>query len=360
MKNVFTLLCLLFLSLTAQATVITLNNNNPTPGQYTTFAAAYIAASVGDTILVHGSATSYGNIEIFKKLTVIGPGHKPNTPSGLGAKFGVVFIAENLTGVRIYGIEFSIIRRSFSAPWGLQNVDSLIIENVLITGSSSVGIYVGNSCNHLIIRNSVIQGRISFDLDNGGSPSDVDGVILENNYFSINNPLDTWGGAGNKVVSNNIFSWSGAGTLVRFNIRNTFLENNIFYGITPNSGTQTDCIYANNITYLTSNDNLPPAGQAGSNNLPGVNPLFVNPFVPPASSAFDYTRDYRLQLGSPAIGAGTNGTDIGMYEPTFTFSKTGEPARPQATVVMPNPVAVPVNGTTNVNFTIRKSTTETN
>ena len=168
-----------------------------------------------------------------------------------------------------------------------------------------------------------------------------------------------WGGTGDKVVSNNIFAWSGAGSLVSGNIRNTLFENNIFYGITPNSGTQTDCIYANNITYLTSNDNLPPAGQAGSNNLPGVNPLFVNP-APVSSPLFDYARDYRLQPGSPAIGAGTLGTDIGMYEPDFTFSKTGEPARPQTTAVLPNPGSVPVNGTTNVNFTIRKSTTETN
>jgi hypothetical protein len=357
MKNVFTLLCLLFLSLTAQATVLTLNNNNPTPGQYTTFAAAHNAASAGDTILVHGSPTSYDAIIISKKLIIIGPGHKPNTPSGQGARFGFIAIADNITGIKIYGLKVQCIAAGFSSS-PLKNVDSLHIENVFFeSGFQQVAIYAGDNCDFLVIRSSVFD-NVMISL----AGSNINDVIIENNYItrapSSLTSLISWGGTGNKIVRNNIFA--GASGVVGDVIRNTIFENNIFYGVTPNFGTQTDCLYANNITYLTSNDQLPPAGQAGSNNLPGVNPLFVNPFVPPAPGNFDYTRDYRLQPGSPAIGAGTFGTDIGMYEPDFTFSKTGEPARPQATAVLPNPVSVPVNGTTNVNFTIRKSTTETN
>lgn len=356
MKNVFTLLCLLFLSLTAQATVLTLNNNNPTPGQYTTFAAAHTAAAAGDTILVHGSPLTYGVAVISKKLAIIGPGHKPNTPSGLPATFDQIAISNNLVGVRLSGLRIAYITGVSSQS--LTNVDSLIIDNSFFFGVGGFGLYAGTDCNHLVIRNSIFQFAI---IQFGGT--NIDDVVLENNFLVAPGILAGWGGVGNKVVSNNVFAYAGSGYLLfpgSPEARNTLFQNNIFYGVTANFGTQTDCIYANNISFGSFDNQLPPNGQGGSGNLVNVDPLFVNPTPIGSLISFQYTRDYRLQPGSPAIGAGTFGTDIGMYEPDFTFSKTGEPARPQATALLPNPVSVPVNGTTNVNFTIRKSTTETN
>lgn len=346
--KILSLACFLLLAAYAQAAILTLNNNTPTPGQYTTFAAAQTAAAAGDTILVHGSPTNYGAITISKRLTVIGPGHKPNTLSGLGATFNTVTIADNLTGVRIYGVKLTQI----SGPSTyLNNVDSLIIEKVFFAGT---GLFAGANCNYVAIRNSVLTGWIALQNSN------VDSVFLENNYISSDNtgvPLVDWGGAGTKFVSNNIFAWSGAGILLSGTMRNAIFLNNIFYGLTANTGTQMDCLYANNLSFgHNSNNTLPPTGQGGSNNLVNVNPQIVNIQTPTQASAFDYTRNYRLQPASPAKGAGDGGTDIGLYEPDFQFSMTGEPARPQAVSITPNPVVVPSGGTTTVNFTIRKST----
>ncbi len=336
----------------AHATTLTLNNNNPTPGQYTTFDAAQTAAATGDTILVHGSPTSYGTASITKKLTIIGPGHKPRTTSGLAAKFGAIWISNNTSGVNIHGLKIDYV----SGPSGgfLFNVDTLTIENTFFLGNSGFGMYAGTNCNYIRIRNSVLEfAIISF------GDTNVTDVVLENNYITAPGVLAGWGGSGNKLVSNNIFTWSGAGTVLQAgspSARNTLFRNNIFYGMTPNGGTQTDCLYANNLTFGTSNNNMPPAGQGGSNNLINVNPQFVNVQLPNQASDFDYTRNYRLQPASPAKGAGEGGTDIGLYEPDFEFSMTGEPARPQALSITPNPVVVPSGGTTTVNFTIRKST----
>ncbi len=348
MKKVLLSFSLLLGALGAsRAAVLTLNNNTPTPGQYTTFAAAQTAAAAGDTILVQGSPTSYGTITISKRLALIGPGHKPNTSSGVGATFSSVFINGGLTGVHIYGIIVSGINSPGSGF--LDNVDSLIIENVFFNG----GIAAGNNCNHLVIRGSVFQGA-AISLGN----TNIDGVIVENNYFSTGNScLSSWGGTGAKLVSNNIFASSGgSNSLVSGSIQNTIFQNNIFYGIAANSGTQTDCLYANNLSFGHVNNNtLPPTGQNGSNNLVNVDPKIVN--IPaPSSAAFAYTRNYRLQADSPCKGAGIGGTDIGLYEPDFEFSMTGEPQRPQALSLNPNPAVVPNGGTTTVNFTIRKST----
>ena len=63
------------------ATVRTVNNSTSlpvNPGQYTTISAAITAASAGDTILVTGNVASYGeNLNISKKLTLIGTGYDP-------------------------------------------------------------------------------------------------------------------------------------------------------------------------------------------------------------------------------------------------------------------------------------------
>lgn len=272
MKKVLLSFSLLLGALGAsRAAVLTLNNNTPTPGQYTTFAAAQTAAAAGDTILVQGSPTSYGDITISKRLALIGQGHKPNTSLGVGATFSNITISSNLTGVRIYGIKAGIITGNDPAGSGMLNVDSLTIENVYLQNV----LVVGTDCNTIVVRGCVIDGVISLNNKN------VDGVIIENNYFSGITYggyfLTGWGGTGAKLVTNNIFAYSGGGYLVNGNINNTIFQNNIFYGVTANfvggSGVQTDCLYVNNLSFgHTNNNTLPPTGQGGSNNLVNVDP----------------------------------------------------------------------------------------
>ena len=65
MKNLLLLSCLLFTSL-LQAKVLTVSNRSGNSAQYETVPAAIAAAAAGDTIYIHGSETSYGNIIIDK------------------------------------------------------------------------------------------------------------------------------------------------------------------------------------------------------------------------------------------------------------------------------------------------------
>lgn len=352
MKNLILVFCALCLGVTARAATFTLNNNNPSPGQYTTFAAAQTAASAGDTILVHGSPDSYLTMVVTKSLTIIGPGHKPKGAGLLNAKVGSIIIAANLSNIRISGLTITTQIANDA------NVSNVTIENCFFSINSNIAIDIAAGSNNWLIRNNIFN-------DAGSVPACIDlndanqsGIIITNNYFSAPGVLIGFSGANPKLVTNNIFAWSGAGNAFNGNVNNTIFENNIFIGSNPNTGVQTNCVYNNNLTYLTTNNTLPPAGQSGSGNLVNVNPLFENAFTPPASSAFNYAGNYRLQAGSPAKGAGTGGTDLGIYEPDNVFSMTGEPARPQTTAVNVNPAVVPLNGSTLVNFTIRKSTAD--
>lgn len=90
MKKLITILSL-SLSLTSFAGVITCSNNPNSPGQYTSLQDAIDNANAGDTILVHGSGTSYGNITLNSKaLTFIGAGI--NQPSSDISQLGRVQI----------------------------------------------------------------------------------------------------------------------------------------------------------------------------------------------------------------------------------------------------------------------------
>ncbi len=64
----------------AFSTIRRVNNNSGVTGTnvYATFAAAYSASAAGDTLLVEGSITSYGDITLTKRLAIFGPGYDLN------------------------------------------------------------------------------------------------------------------------------------------------------------------------------------------------------------------------------------------------------------------------------------------
>ena len=74
-KLTFLLLCLCYIS--TYANCWRLNNNPAINADFRTFAEAHDAAAAGDTIYVEGNGNEahYGNIQISKKLIIIGPGY---------------------------------------------------------------------------------------------------------------------------------------------------------------------------------------------------------------------------------------------------------------------------------------------
>jgi hypothetical protein len=330
----------------AEAAIIQLNNNSDSPlGHFSTWTAAQNAAAAGDTIMVHGSPTSYGSASLSKSLVIIGPGHRPNKIPLYPATFSSISIGSGKTGVKIYGV----LCTSFLSFDG--NTVDLLLDGVH-ADVTSTGVHT-----NIRIRNSILEG-----VDLGSS----DNVIIENNYIYTNSTtsgaalLVNVDGTGNKLFNQNIFVGRNSSNLISASatMRNTVFTNNIFYGVRANIGTQIDCVYGNNLSFGHSTDNsLPPAGQTGSNNIVNQDPQFVNAHAVGGDviSTF-YTRDFRLQPTSPAIGTGTFGTDMGMYTPTFEFSMTGEPLRPQVLNMSANPGLVPPGGSTTIEFTGRKAT----
>lgn len=320
--------------------VITVDNKINSPGQYTDLQAAIDAASDGDTIYVSGSETNYGSITLVKRLTLFGAGYKPDKELPLSSKIGSISFSEDALnflssdGSKIIGFEIqgSIyangfddieIRRNYCyasadyAPIGLSpNSSGWIIENNLIDRDRfGRSINVGNASS-LIINNNIFDGYI----------------------FSSNQP--------SVVITNNISLRDGDAFS---SISNAVISNNIFYRAAPQGCSQS--FFNNNLTYLTSNDALPYGDNVGSGNLVGVDPQFVT--FPPAGDLFSFDYDFHLQAGSPAIGAGTDGTDIGAYGGASPIRIGGEPSLPQIKSMIIDNVLAP-EGTMHIEATAKK------
>jgi hypothetical protein len=83
--------------------------------------------------------------------------------------------------------------------------------------------------------------------------------------------------------------------------------------------------FTNSVMKLLVDHSLLPTNWPGAGNIVG-DPVFLNP-NPPTNSWPTFTNDFRLQAGSPGIGTGPNGLDIGAcVAPGASIS--GEPSSP--------------------------------
>ena len=91
------------------------------------------------------------------------------------------------------------------------------------------------------------------------------------------------------------------------------MNNNIFYvtgGATTIGLTGSTLSASNNLTYAGNGASL--SNFPGTGNLNNVDPMFIS--ATNAGIASYYSNNYRVELGSPAENAGTDGMDIGRRE----------------------------------------------
>jgi len=194
-----------FLSYSGFATIRTVNNNPNSPGQYTKITDAITAAADGDTIMIAGSNTDYGDITISKRLTLIGTGYSPRKEVALVSKFGSItfspgtsnnsvlyglFIRGNVNGSGSALNGITIRRCAIVVGCNFNSVSNISIHDCIVFGAIIV-----TNCNNFLIANNIIY-----------------------NYISGT-------GATNVLVKNNLFNGSSIGLY----INDVLYSNNIFY-----------------------------------------------------------------------------------------------------------------------------------
>jgi len=339
-KLLLMILCSMFF-LTSRATQITVSNDPNRPAQYSDLQTAIGDANEGDTLIIFTSATSYGNITVSKRLVLVGEGHFacsiPNA-SVIGAislQDGTFPTTEPDSSIFV-SLYFTGAITSFSA-----NIDGIRVERCYFNSGNAILPSGVGSINGWIVINNIFQfndgspGTIyCVNLNNGSDHFFSNNLFILPNIFSGgNNYFLGFSNSSNNIFNNNIFIYLNTpSSLVKSfgSFTNGTFVNNIFYGI--DLVTCLNCIYFANLTWLTvDNGDIPAA-----NNLLDTDPKFVD-----LSNVTTPCNDFHLDIGSPALGAGANGDDLGIFGGNQTFEEilSGLPTSPIITnFFLNNPV----------------------
>lgn len=351
MKKLLTFLSVIALFLmtnTANATTYTVSNDANRPAQFTGLQAAVDSASAGDTILITGSATSYGTATLYKPLVLIGESF--STTSGFARTLIQTLNLYRLnsslssSGSSIQGILLNgnvDINGNFSgATTGQEGLDNIEFERCYFNGDFFVTDANGTYSN-ILLKNCVFDFRVWITENN------LSNFLFQNCVFtgatlygsgSGTGGSDTYNG--NLVIRNSMFLNKTSSTFSDFS--GAVIENCIFYKAEPQGATNST--FNNNLTYLNNDNTIPYTSNVGSGNIIGSDPMLNN--YPQLGGAWSTSHNYALLPGSPAIGTGTNGTDIGLNGGSLPVTNIPlTPKNPAVTSLVIPQTSVPVGGT---------------
>lgn len=313
---------------TAHATVWRVNNIPGVDADFTSIATAISAASAGDTLYVEGSHINYGAVSLNKRLIIIGTGYFLNANDSTQAlpnstMFTTVTVSSSATGGIIYGVDLDNITIS---------ANDFTLQRCYIYSASSTGVPVEvatNTSNVSILQNYIRNGYCSSSTSYALEiNSNCSNIIVSNNMIMLgayNCNYDPYAvlmsSSSSAIFAHNVIYGD-------FRVYNSVVQNNIL--------ARGDMSGSSNVVQYNI-DNGASFGTGNGNQI-SVNINNVLTLSGSYSADDDY---YELKAGSPALGAGMNGVDIGMYGGSLAYKKSGLPPIPaifEATV--------PVSGTT--------------
>lgn len=299
-KVIFCTAIILLFCINTNAKIWRVNNNPGVTADFTTAQAANDAPAVmnGDTIHLEPSLTYYGGLSTNKRLVWISTGD---------------FLTEN-TGNQFSNTPGKLNFHIYINPGSEGSVFSIIVDpgsGVIYIGAPSITL-LRCKVNQIDINapNAVVSqcffyiGSIQLGLA-------ATNVLISNN--NIYNPVYAAYETSSAVITNNIFRSFNVNRL----IYNAVIQNNICIG----SGTWT--FYNSTVSYNMSSSSNLPTGNFNQVNIP-MTDVFVN-----WNGTDD--NDFILKPGSPAIGAGFGGTDMGVFGGNTPYKLALQPAVPAIT-----------------------------
>ena len=289
------------------AATLLVDNNWDHDADYRTLQAAVDGASAGDTIILAGSGTSYGNATVTKRLNIYGNGY---------------YLEENGLG-----------EMAWESPVGDITFSEIIENNIVMAtsdGSVLAGVNMSSSDDWLKIERAdnitIKRNRISrIGIGDNGTYTSI-GINIYRNYIHY-----YFGIYINRLASANIHNNIIRGRINVLENATVIIKNNII------TGSDTDEIFfydnsdgeaVNNIvteiilyegSFATFHDNYITTVYDMENNL------FVWNSSPDGK--------YDFKTNSPALGACQDGADCGAFGGTTPYLLSGIPARPRVTLV---------------------------
>lgn len=297
----------------AEAKLITVDNNSGSVAMYSSLQSAIDAAATGDTIFIAGSPSSYGSVNVGRRLKFVGPGYflGEHAVPGINPNSAHVdqFYLRRVDLMNATGCTFSGLSCSVQANEG--GITGIAIDKCRLNGLSSaynmtvtvsrcwltggIGLETSGSS----IRNSVIGSSIM--LRNGATVTNC--VVRD---FNSSDYIDTTVGSS---ISNVVFVTSTA-----VNITKAAFASRC-------KGSISHCLSVSGPGPSGGSSYLPD----GLGNVPTVH-LFYDVFT---GGLLD--KAYYLIDDSPAKGAGFGGVDMGIFTGTQPYIISGLPQIPRIT-----------------------------
>jgi len=325
--SVLTFLLIAFSVTITNAHVYRVNNNPGVNANFTNFTAAQNVAVNGDTLYFEGSPVSYGDITITKQLCIIGPGYflteNPQTQSNpVTAQFGIINFNPGSSNSTLSGFV-------------LNGAINIKVGNIMVKGNHCKYIVINNASsfsNIFLLKNYIVNENWSgIAISAGGGSSEINNIVISNNYLGgdacIVLPSTCMCIISNNVLVNNM------------DVYNSIIANNI-----QRVGNQTlhNNYYYNNI----GNGTQFPIGNGNQQSID-----MVNVFVGLTGHSTD--GQWQLKEYSPAIGAGNDGLDCGMFGGTDPYVLSGLPAIPAIYQIM---MPTTGNSSSGINVTVKAKT----
>jgi len=339
MKNFVLLICLIFAGLYVQAAKLRVNNELvPSGNLHSNFNSAHVAASAGDTIYIEGSGTSYGSINLNKRLVIIGPGYfngqnLKTLTTALQAVVGTIDFGTGSANSLVMGMKIrnvnmgvdsiTLQRNWFFVDWparaitfGSNLTKPTLIQNIFSIDPNVImfdfGNWVNNISNMLFLNNIIYSDSGTGDFIVAGNAVILFSAIIENNTFRISNFSSLTNGS---AIRNNIMEIKGPGTA-------------------PSSAS-TSHNYTNKTTWLGCN-------------LCSTSVNMATNFYSTVLTTIDGR--HQLVLATAAKTASTTGGEIGAFGGASPYVLSGQP-----TVTSIYEISMPsiANSGTQINVTIK-------
>lgn len=296
------------------------------PQVFTDFEAAVAAAQSNDVLYLSGGTFPYtGGLVIDKTLHFIGAGIVPDSSQATGVTTlhatitnSPLYILTSASGSTFTGVRFTSdwdnSSNTYSVVFGTSEDNdaptdvvfqrcwfqrhlrlgfppfSLAVTNTIIDECLFMGNMLGEGGTATVTRSVINQGIRSFF---GGA------LVLENSMVmqGVTNCYS--------AIIRNCYLYSSGTGYVTYGCDNSIIEHNV----TPNQ-------------WITSGS----PGAVLVNNLENVDGSTF--FVSETNNYYEVTDDVHLAPGSPGIGHGTDGTDVGIYGTASPYKPGGVPFNP--------------------------------
>jgi hypothetical protein len=326
MRFIFTILTFIAVTNLSAQSVYSVNNNPGALADYTSFQTALDSASAGDILMVHGSAINYGSFVISKPIVIVGPGYfltqNPETQvSHASAIFSALKFISGSEGSIVTGLEVTGTTSNTYGDAGIyiSGASNIVISRNYILGISSYALRIETASNVQVNQNYIINNYTAYQciyINNSSS------IFIKNNYVEGGYRSLNIGSTGGAIFTNNILKTRYTAAFNSTNLldvtNSTFYNNIIINHSSPNGSNYfaQNNIYTSQYGFGTSNGNQQSVSE---------DTLFVG-F--PSSTGFSTDGKWKLDVASPAIGAGLNGIDCGIFGGTEPYKLSGIPFVP--------------------------------